>query len=157
MRNSVEPQAYQKWATTVHTPVAQHAKNVKEESAFKRAAEEVAFRVLCDTLLEESSSKGHSATGSTASLGLNGRASTRPLELRRRAEHTRSKSRSQVYARYGAGRVEAQELGGGSGWPTDEEDAGGHGSRVWTGRELQVVCVQNSAIVGALTALHVGA
>ncbi|KZV69538.1 hypothetical protein PENSPDRAFT_735323 [Peniophora sp. CONT] len=133
------------------------------EGTFAKAAEEVGFRVLLDTLLEEV--KGHSHSGSTASFGMNGRSSVRPLELRRRADaagHTRSKSRSQIYARHGAGRVEAQELGlvngNGNGWPNteDEDGEGGIGARVWTGRELQVVCVQNSAIVGALGALGVG-
>jgi len=46
-RHSVEPQAYQKWATTVHTPVAQHAKNVKEESAAAMRFNNTKLSVCC--------------------------------------------------------------------------------------------------------------
>ncbi|KAI9461283.1 hypothetical protein BJY52DRAFT_219516 [Lactarius psammicola] len=138
-------------------------------SPFHRAAEQIAFRVLQETLIPSSSAdRGNPPF---ASQYFPTQALVQPLSLRRNnrphangketsspSYHVRSKSRSQVYHRHGPGKLEHQQLdlllspngGDGTDSPeTDAEDASPPegGSRLWGGKELEMICQQNSAIV----------
>jgi serine/arginine repetitive matrix protein 2 len=138
-------------------------------SPFHRAAEQIAFRVLQETLIPPLSvDRGHT---SFASQYFSAQALVQPLSPRRSnrpdasgtetplsSHHVRSKSRSQVYHRQGPGKLEHQQLdlllspnsGDSTDSPeTDTEDASPPegGSRLWGGKELEMICQQNSAIV----------
>ena len=139
-------------------------------SPFHRAAEQIAFRVLQETLIPPLSvvDRGHT---SFASQYFSPQALVQPLSPRRSnrpdasgtetplsSHHVRSKSRSQVYHRQGPGKLEHQQLdlllspnsGDSTDSPeTDTEDASPPegGSRLWGGKELEMICQQNSAIV----------
>ena len=138
---------------------------VASSSPFHRAAEQVAFRVLQETLIPLPSAEGDNRRHT-----LSNRA--RPLFPRTNGRleaggngtpqpsHVRSKSRSQVYHRHGPGKLEHQQLdlllqsnGDTTDSPeTDAEDDShsppeGGGTRLWGGKELETVCQQNSAIV----------
>ena len=98
--------------------------------AFHRAAENVALAVLQDTLIGSRKAPQAAPTPAT---------------------HARSKSRSKVYHRHGAGRNEL-ELG------ADESDeSSGREGRLWSGRELETLCLQNSSVTLVLSYLQVGA
>ncbi len=141
-------------------------------SPFHRAAEQIAFRVLQETLIPpQSADRGNPPF---ASQYFPTQAPVQPLSPRRNnrphangketspsPHHVRSKSRSQVYHRHGPGKLEHQQLdlllspnggdgGDGTDSPeTDAEDASPPegGSRLWGGKELEMICQQNSAIV----------
>ncbi|KAH9013745.1 hypothetical protein EDB85DRAFT_2076558 [Lactarius pseudohatsudake] len=138
-------------------------------SPFHRAAEQIAFRVLQETLIPPlSTNRGIPPFASqyfqTQALvqPLSPRRNTRPYangkETPPLPHHVRSKSRSQVYHRHGPGKLEHQQLdlllspngGDGTDSPeTDAEDASPPegGSRLLGGKELEMICQQNSAIV----------
>jgi serine/arginine repetitive matrix protein 2 len=135
-------------------------------SPFHRAAEQIAFRVLQETLIPPPTA--NRGKPSFASQYIPTLAPVRPLSPPRSSppdvsgtetsHHVRSKSRSQVYHRQGPGKLEHQQLdlllspndGDGTDSPeTDTEDASPPegGSRLWGGKELEMICQQNSAIV----------
>ncbi|KAH9056579.1 hypothetical protein EDB87DRAFT_1579298 [Lactarius vividus] len=138
-------------------------------SPFHRAAEQIAFRVLQETLIPPLST--NRGIPPFASQYFPTQALVQPLSPRRNnrpyangketpplPHHVRSKSRSQVYHRHGPGKLEHQQLdlllspngGDGTDSPeTDAEDASPPegGSRLWGGKELEMICQQNSAIV----------
>ncbi|KAH9176580.1 hypothetical protein EDB89DRAFT_2112571 [Lactarius sanguifluus] len=138
-------------------------------SPFHRAAEQIAFRVLQETLIPPLST--NRGTPPFASQYFPTQVLVQPLSPRRNTRphangketpplphHVRSKSRSQVYHRHGPGKVEHQQLdlllspngGDGTDSPeTDAEDASPPegGSRLLGGKELEMICQQNSAIV----------
>jgi hypothetical protein len=137
---------------------------VANSSSFHRAAEQVAFRVLQETLMPPSSAESDNPrpTFSSRAQPLLPRSNGR-LEASANGTsqslHVRSKSRSQVYHRHGPGKLEHQQLdlllrpNGDTtdSLDTDTED-GSHsppegGQRLWGGKELETVCQQNSAIV----------
>lgn len=137
---------------------------VASTSSFHRAAEQVAFRVLQETLIPPSAESDNprplfSNRAQPLSPRSNGRLETSGNGISQ-SSHVRSKSRSQVYHRHGPGKVEHQQLdlllrpnGGDTtdSLDTDTED-GSHsppegGTRLWGGKELETVCQQNSAIV----------
>ena len=135
-------------------------------SPFHRAAEQIAFRVLQETLIPPPTA--NRGNPSFASQYFPTQALVRPLSPQRNdrpdasdtetSHHVRSKSRSQVYHRQGPGKLEHQQLdlllspnsGDSTDSPeTDTEDASPPegGSRLWGGKELEMICQQNSAIV----------
>jgi serine/arginine repetitive matrix protein 2 len=137
---------------------------VASTSSFHRAAEQVAFRVLQETLIPPPSAESDNRrfTFSNRTQSLSPRSNGR-LEASGKgtvqSSHVRSKSRSQVYHRHGPGKLEHQQLdlllrpNGDTtdSLDTDTED-GSHsppegGTRLWGGKELETVCQQNSAIV----------
>ncbi|TFY63718.1 hypothetical protein EVJ58_g3082 [Rhodofomes roseus] len=75
--------------------------------------------------------------------------------------HVRSKSRSKVYHRHGPGKFEL-ELNDSSDARTDDEQVHPDGSahsqqqRLWSGRDLEIVCRQNSLITPMLAYLQAG-
>ncbi|KAI0315140.1 hypothetical protein OF83DRAFT_1174122 [Amylostereum chailletii] len=154
-------------------------------SRFHSATDDLAFRILQESLIpprNEVSTWGrhradaHSPPPDASQYSLPSLPPPPPLAARRRSRldsgHVRSKSRSQIYHRQGAGKLEQQELdrllaGGGdsSDFAREDEDEGedegaeepGLPARMWSGKDLEMVCQQNSAIVLALAALQVGA
>jgi len=139
---------------------------VASTSSFHRAAEQVAFRVLQETLIplpsagSDNPRHAFSSHSQPLSSPSNGRLEAGGKETPQ-ASHMRSKSRSQVYHRHGSGKLEHQQLdpllqpnGNGNtieSLETDAED-GSHsppegGTYLWGGKELETVCQQNSAIV----------
>ena len=137
---------------------------VANTSSFHRAAEQVAFHVLQETLIPPSSAESDNSRPTFASRAQsllprsNGRLEASGKGTSQ-SSHVRSKSRSQVYHRQGPGKLEQQQLdlllrpNGDTtdSFDTDAED-GSHsppegGTRLWGGKELETVCQQNSAIV----------
>ncbi|KZT68246.1 hypothetical protein DAEQUDRAFT_712063 [Daedalea quercina L-15889] len=150
-----------------------------------RANERLAFRVLQETLIspdEEDAvpvspvdealarlngapSPRHAPNSSLSSNrgALNGRyGSGWPAASRKSngaSPHVRSKSRSKVYHRHGAGKFEL-ELNDSSDARTDDEQAQPDGSahsqqqRLWSGRDLEIICQQNSLITPMLVYLQ---
>ena len=137
---------------------------VASSSPFHRAAEQVAFRVLQETLIPlpsaESDNHRHTLLNRARPLSprTNGRLETSGKGTPQ-PSHVRSKSRSQVYHRHGPGKVEHQQLDlllqpnddTTDSPETDAEDdlltPPEGGTRLWGGKELETVCQQNSAIV----------
>ena len=138
---------------------------VASTSSFHRAAEQVAFRVLQETLIPPTSAESDNPRPMFSSRVLplsprsNGRLET-GANGTSQSSHVRSKSRSQVYHRHGPGKVEHQQLdlllrpngGDTTDSPDTDTEDGSHsppegGTRLWGGKELETVCQQNSAIV----------
>jgi hypothetical protein len=137
---------------------------VSSSSPFHRAAEQVAFRVLQETLIPLPSAGSdhprHTLPDRARPLSpqTNGRLETSGKGTPQ-PSHVRSKSRSQVYHRHGPGKVEHQQLDlllqpnddTTDSPETDAEDdlltPPEGGTRLWGGKELETVCQQNSAIV----------
>ena len=141
-------------------------------SPFHRAAEQIAFRVLQETLIPSPSAGWSNSRPPFSSQYFPPQPRVRPLSPRRgslpntngkvtlQSAHVRSKSRSQVYYRHGLGKLEHQQLdtslpanGDATDSPeTDAEDVSSPegGTRLWGGKELEMICQQNSAIVQVL-------
>jgi len=139
---------------------------VTGSSPFHRAAEQVAFRVLQETLIPPQSAECDNPRPPFSSQFFSTLARARPLSPPHNrleangngtspSSHVRSKSRSQVYHRHGPGKLEHQQLDlllGGDATDSPETDAedgtpSEGGTRLWGGKELETVCQQNSAIV----------
>ncbi|KAF8259101.1 hypothetical protein EI94DRAFT_1813952 [Lactarius quietus] len=148
---------------------------VAELSPFHRAAEQIAFRVLQETLISSLRGKPAFARQDFPTQALVQPLSPQPnncpdasgTEILPSSHHVWSKSRSQVYHRQGPGKLENQQLGlllsPNSGDSTDSpkaraEDASPPegGSRLWGGKELEMICQQNSAIVLVLASSQQG-
>ncbi|KAH9911831.1 uncharacterized protein B0H18DRAFT_891602 [Fomitopsis serialis] len=112
-------------------------------------------------------SQRHAPNGSMSSGrgALNGQHSNGWPGAERRSNgaslHVRSKSRSKVYHRHGPGKFEL-ELNDSSDARTDDEQVQPDGSahsqrqRLWSGRDLDIVCRQNSLITPMLAYLQAG-
>jgi len=142
---------------------------VASSSPFHRAAEQVAFRVLQETLIPPPFAESDNPRSPFTSQYYSRQSRSRPLSPPRssrldangkvalQSPHVRSKSRSQVYHRHGPGKLEHQQLdlllqanGDTTDSPeTDVEDGSPleGGTRLWGGKELETICQQNSAIV----------
>ncbi|KAF8897035.1 hypothetical protein CPB84DRAFT_1781377 [Gymnopilus junonius] len=132
---------------------------------FQKAADAIAFKVLQETLMGSSPAPAQRTTRSPVQKSSNGTyligsfiPNTSPL-------HIRSKSRSRVYHR-GAGKneLDLQRSGNDS---YDSNDYSPDSSErateqradgvVWTSRDLEIHCQQNSSISSVLSYLQVGA
>ena len=156
------------WATSLkrHIDLACGASLLPEASKFYAAAEATAFKVLQDTLMGSSRTpasyyplnNSYSNGAATPPTG----SSTEPLQIR-------SKSRSKVYHRHGEGKNEG-ELGHRSPNSSSEsndlnQDFSDHTNspdhypegHIWTARDLEMHCLQNSSIPLVLSYLQVGA
>ncbi|KAF7321617.1 SEC7 domain-containing protein [Mycena kentingensis (nom. inval.)] len=136
-------------------------------SKFHRAAEIVAFKALQQTLMGSPAQSGASPAAIRSALQrLNSNGSSRPLNgglfrfpdpdnsVAKATYHVRSKSRSRVYHRQGAGQNET-ELND----PDDQPDPdvpSQHEGPLWSSEELQLQCRQNSSIPAVLAFLQVG-
>ncbi|TFK20762.1 hypothetical protein FA15DRAFT_624886 [Coprinopsis marcescibilis] len=155
------------------TPPAGSENPIPGASDFFRAAEEVAFKVLQETLMgrltkqQDSPSppatdqNGHGSGYLVADRDVSNQAST---------AHRRSKSRSKLYPHQGAGRLEFDlhkshhyHTSHDSNDTTDCDDnlgpydqSGKLEGKVWTGREITLQCQQNSLIPAVLSYLQLG-
>ncbi|CAL1707433.1 unnamed protein product [Somion occarium] len=138
------------WTVSIQRQIDIAGSQAGQASKPLRAAEQIAFRVLQDTLIG-SDVESHQSPVDEAFERLTGEASTNPSSRRapldKSPAHARSKSRSQVYHRHGAGKLEPES--------SDELDQTTRNrllpllrtpSRLWSGRDLEVICQQNSAI-----------
>ncbi|THV02333.1 hypothetical protein K435DRAFT_717104 [Dendrothele bispora CBS 962.96] len=123
--------------------------SIGDSNRFYRAAEVVAFKVLQETLVDPNVSR---STGSLVHHALERLNGPQSQVSRFGAFHARSKSRSQVYHQSSAGKDEPD-----SGVGSDEKLDSAHGDApLWTGRELEMQCLQNSSIPLVLSYLQVG-
>ncbi|EIW83159.1 hypothetical protein CONPUDRAFT_136292 [Coniophora puteana RWD-64-598 SS2] len=140
-------------------------------SKFQAASVQLAFRVLQETLLPREA-LAYSLASSKARDGKAGRAQNskktqdeRKMDLA--AHLVRSKSRSRVYHKHGPGKAELQGMGNGDStgaYASDqglEEDkdpdaSGDLEERHWSGKDLEMICQQNSSIPLVLAYMQVG-
>ena len=131
--------------------------------ALQKAIEHVGFQVLQDTLIGPVDDHREFPSAIDSALArLTGAA---PHEVHGRdprvqegTVHARSKSRSQVYHKYGAGSLEPEmedEHGFGSDDMMSRQQSHRPEDRVWSGHDLEVVCRQNSSLASVLTYLRV--
>lgn len=124
------------------------------------ASETLAFRVLQETLIspEDGTSPVEDAlarlNGSRA-FGMEDSAFSSNGSYRRSRSdglplHTRSKSRSQIYHKHGPGKLEPEDDSSPSGDDGRTSALQQSGERVWNGRDIEVVCQQNSTIPSVL-------
>ncbi|KAL0956512.1 hypothetical protein HGRIS_002653 [Hohenbuehelia grisea] len=144
-------------------------------SKFHRAAESLALRVLQETLLGRGAFSPQSPAsaidkalhklGSPASPHFIGNSIGRTTGS---PAHSRSKSRSQLYHRNGSGQNEPDVFGSPNGqshheYAKEQEDSFSSSpdqrsdGPVWTSRQLELQCQQNSSIPLVLSFLQVGA
>jgi hypothetical protein len=152
-------------------------------SKFHRAADIMAFRVLQDTLigpdnsaltiqkalrqLSDSNNRNGSSRFASEQSSTNGGINGTKYGA---SAHVRSKSRSKVYHRHGAGKNELDLNGHGKTDSRDSREGGKDGTPlfsepestrsdapIWTGREIELQCLQNSSISLVLSFLQVGA
>ncbi|KAF8633447.1 hypothetical protein AX17_004616 [Amanita inopinata Kibby_2008] len=142
---------------------------------FFKASQHIAFRVLQETLTGVSTNPTHKYKDKVNGLPfitVNGKNMRSELHsengvARLATIHTRSKSRSKVYHKYGAGRNEldlnsdSQNSYSYQGGETDsfentdqevQDEAGAHEGPTWSARELELQCQQNS-ILATVSAL----
>ncbi|KAG6841865.1 hypothetical protein C0991_005595 [Blastosporella zonata] len=137
------------WAVHIRRQMDKVAQSSKAGlSRFRRAAETMAFSILQETLLgpQKQTSRGGyplNLNGARAAAGSSG---FPPASL-----HVRSKSRSKVYHKHGAGKNEldlSQPLRLRD-EDEDKPDVERHEGRLWPAKELEMLCEQNS-IIGSL-------
>ncbi|TFY76695.1 hypothetical protein EWM64_g7320 [Hericium alpestre] len=134
---------------------------------FHQATDDVAFRVLQDALIlgdVEWEKNGRPVPGSSlpgSGYELVNRSTSR-LSFRNcvngsSSAHVRSKSRSAIYHRQGLGKLEQQELDALlASTEEDREVPIEPMTRLWSGKDLEMVCQQNSVIPLALASLRIG-
>lgn len=129
---------------------------------FYKAAQSIAFRILQETLTGCGSASRPPSKKDFAPLRLDGH-----LKKTITASHSRSKSRSQFYHKHGAGKNEldlnhdSDELDGdGVDREADRTSSDDHTSRfdgpLWSGKDLELQCLQNSSIALVLSYLQIG-
>ena len=151
-------------STHLGLPTIYNSRAHRTAGTRRTGREAVAFRVLQDVLISSEdpshdeqfpSAVDHALarlTGSTSPYG-NGYLNASPSSL-----HRRSKSRSQVYHRHGAGKLEPDFT------DSDRDDgllrrdaslSQRPGEKLWTTNDLEIVCRQNSSLPQVLAYLHV--
>ncbi|EGN99792.1 hypothetical protein SERLA73DRAFT_152020 [Serpula lacrymans var. lacrymans S7.3] len=147
---------------------------------FHQAASHIAFKVLQDTLINPD---GFAIGGSSTLIGkaLHRRAPSVPHHNRDNSRgsidpnrngtlipiHNRSKSRSKMYHRLGPGKLEPDNNHNGDATFNSraskdndehgEDSASPEEGRLWSGRDLEMYCQQNSSIALVLAYLQIGA
>ncbi|KDR75813.1 hypothetical protein GALMADRAFT_68561 [Galerina marginata CBS 339.88] len=137
---------------------------------FHKAADAIAFKVLQETLMGPGCSPAHRTNGSasTQNSSISGPHLTGSSVPFTSPMHTRSKSRSRVYHRHGAGKNEldlqrsANSSHDSNDYSPDSSDKANTPEQrsdgvLWTQRDLEIHCQQNSSISLVLTFLQVGA
>ena len=165
-----DPLIRHQWALSLRRHVDQASASFTSSSAgsskFRRAADKLAFRVLQETLigspptpiphaskrLGDSFHLGHSTSPRVSA--------DRPHNGLLPSSHTRSKSRSKLYHRHGAGKNEPDFLYGsadkGETFAPDDLDPQPRGEGpLWTARELEMHCLRNSSIASVLSYLQI--
>ncbi|PPQ79950.1 hypothetical protein CVT25_003022 [Psilocybe cyanescens] len=174
-----DPIIRNEWATSLRRHIEFSTNSAQAPSGlssagypnFHKAADAVAFRVLQETLIGTgSSTNAHRTNGSmsTQSSSINSHLNTSSVSYTNPLQ-TRSKSRSRVYHRHGAGK---NELDLDQRSPSTSYDSNDHSPEssdqantpdqrsdgvLWTARDLEIHCQQNSSISLVLSFLQVGA
>jgi serine/arginine repetitive matrix protein 2 len=155
--------------------------SVDGRSAFHRATESMALRVLQQTLIEPIATPERrlpNMTSVDAALQRvanetaraerdeqNAWNSDSQRKRQRASLHARSKSRSKVYHRHGPGKLEPQSENGSvnssgrtpaGSTPGDAPSTEERSAKVWSGRALENICQRNSSIALVLAYLQVG-
>lgn len=171
-----DPIIRNEWATSLKrqidsAPSAAGGSISSQSVKFHKAADDVAFKVLQDTLIQCGSPVNtHSLNGSvsTQNSGLGSHLTSSSAPFTPSPLHTRSKSRSRVYHRHGAGRNELDlarqsphtSYDSNEYSPESSDQANSpeqHSDGVqWTARDLEIHCQQNSSISLVLSFLQVG-
>ncbi|KAE9411392.1 hypothetical protein BT96DRAFT_983145 [Gymnopus androsaceus JB14] len=132
-------------------------------SRFYRAAELVAFKVLQETLIGKDSCAEQRTSPASDHVPYSPSPAPRATRgLRMGPTHVRSKSRSQVYFQSKAGRNELDIANGFNGRGLFDHDepmpntVQTDSAPIWTGRDLEIQCLQNSSIALVLSFLQVG-
>ncbi|KAJ4498072.1 hypothetical protein C8R41DRAFT_819231 [Lentinula lateritia] len=149
---------------TTTSSVTSMSSSSSPSSRFYRAAELVAFKVLQEALIGKNALRGTNSSEFDDSV-LQSPSPSGVRGLRLGPSHVRSKSRSQVYLHTKAGKNELDisnangDLNRGffdgreSPLPNNAQPV----TPVWTGRDLEIHCLQNSSITLVLSYLQVGA
>ncbi|KAG6915460.1 hypothetical protein DXG01_011364 [Tephrocybe rancida] len=157
------------WAVHIRRQMEKVAQSAKADtSKFHRAAEVMAFSILQDTLLGPPLTpiagplQKHSSRG-VYPLNLNGgsrfpqdRAGAGPNGSQLATLHVRSKSRSKVYHKHGAGKIEldfSQPLRLRD-EDEDKPETERHEGDLWSAKELEMLCEQNSMIASLISDLQ---
>ncbi|KAI0790778.1 hypothetical protein C8Q75DRAFT_760596 [Abortiporus biennis] len=133
-----------------------------------QAANDIAFKVLQQTLITPDSEDNHPVDQAFARLTGSPPRSSNGIPSRRSKldgviSHYRSKSRSQIYHRYGAGKSEpdfgTEDLDPDTSGYESNSGVGAslsrYADRLWSGHELTITCRQNGAIAAVLAYLQV--
>lgn len=134
------------WTTSIQRQIDLASTQAEQTSKVYRSAEQLAFQVLRDTLVGTDAESVPSPRDE-AFATLTGQISPRRTRIDGSPSHVRSKSRSQVYHRHGAGKLEPEsssEFDQSSSNPLLSSSR--TSSRLWSGRDLEVICRQNSSI-----------
>jgi len=186
-----DPLLRHQWTVSLKREIEQVTSSTTASSAssgtskFHRAAERTAFQVLQETLIGPECSSGPSSIDKALDrLPVSPRTLYSPKDAKDqrrggqvtasngfRNSHVRSKSRSQVYHKHGAGRMELDlNQSGYSSFDSFDGEENGRGAsadeqaqesriegRMWSSRGLEMHCQQNSSIALVLSYLQVGA
>ncbi|KAK7687141.1 hypothetical protein QCA50_009644 [Cerrena zonata] len=134
------------WTTSIQRQIEIACAKACQSSKAHQAAEQLAFQVLQDTLIGTDVDTLPSPRDE-AFATLSGQIPTRRTRVDGSPSHVRSKSRSQVYHRHGAGQLEpgsSSELDHSSSNPLSPSPR--THSRLWSGRDVEIICQQNSSI-----------
>lgn len=142
------------------------------QARFQQAVNDIAFRVLQETLIRPDTLAAHASAlklsnalkrlSPTSYSRSGSQMSVRPQEAAGvSSDLVRSKSRSRMYYRHGPGKLEPDNNGSAfsrskSSSVEDEDDANSRfkaGERIWSGKDLEVLCRQNSSIAHVLELL----
>lgn len=150
------------WAVHIRRQIEKVAQSSKAGlTKFRRAAEIMAFSILQETLLDlptKSTRQKHSSTGGMHSSGMNG--GSRIPHDRTAASGFRvvplspqSQSRSHKHG-LGKSELDFSRPLGLHGEGDEEPEVERHEGRLWSAKELEMLCEQNSVIAPLLSELH---
>ncbi|KAJ3802970.1 hypothetical protein GGU11DRAFT_387382 [Lentinula aff. detonsa] len=152
---------------TTTSSVTSMSSSSSPSSRFYRAAELVAFKVLQEALIGKDGPRGTNASEFNDGVPRSPSPHGGIRGLRLSSFHVRSKSRSQVYLQSKAGKNEldisnANAFRNSNKGPFDDHESPLPGNShldtpIWTGRDLEIQCLQNSTIALVLSYLQVGA
>ena len=162
-----DPVIRHQWALSLRRHVDQASASFASSSSgfsmFQRAADSLAFRVLQETLIGTPLAHASQRFHDPSHLGHNANprfSADRSRGGPQASPHVRSKSRSKLYHRHGAGKNEPDLSNG----PTDEDEKlalDDHDLQprsegpLWTARELEMHCLRNSSIASVLSYLQI--
>ncbi|KAF7797899.1 hypothetical protein EIP86_009105 [Pleurotus ostreatoroseus] len=151
------------------SPATSVADSAGPSNRLPHAVDNMAFHILQDTLIHPHDYQRQSGVSASAvdnalarltgsyQNSPNGRADR--TRTRPDGPHTRSKSRSKMYHKHGAGRMEPEvddrEFSGDEYLRDDALASQRPEERIWSGRDLEVVCRQNSILPSVLMYLRV--
>ena len=141
-----DPMIRHPWTTSIQRQIHLASTQACRSSKALQAAEQLAFQVLQDTLIGTDLDTMPSPRDE-AFAALTGQIPPRRSRGDGSSSHVRSKSRSQVYHRQGPGQLEPGSSSELDGLPIHLLPSTSRTpSRLWSGRDVEVICQQNSSI-----------